>query len=429
MERMSANNYSVLIFAPFYNNPKHVGSFRVGRIIKWLRKNSFNVNVVSRGSTNAIHNMEWGTNYVIKSDLLDISDKLVMAGRKNPFVKVLAKIAKLIFAVFCIPDEELLWARKAIKNKKVVELAKGTSFFFSSSPMESAHIAPYKLSVKMKKPFVVDMRDGWLDDSLKPDYLLKLPIRNKLEQRLEKTVLFSSRLIFVTNMNWKKSLVGRYPDLENKVAVLTNAYPDINFEFAPNGKNTDTHKVTLCYAGRFGGSDKKRKFLYLFKPFNNIASGEFSDILIKIYTDLSRQDKEELNYIEEKRSSGTYSYEIFDFIPRMELMKELHKAGGLILLSASQNAVPAKLFEYMVTKKPVLAITFKGTAVWEMCLELPQFFLYDIEGDEGENKKTAEMFLDACMTGKYEYALPEKYTEDYLEKIFKDNLNNAIANS
>ena len=423
---LNSNNKYVVFIVPFFNLSNHVGNYRVLRFINWFYNNGYRVIVFSRGKKTVKQSMEWGKNYIIESKILNLLERLLDIGKRFYPIKTIYILIKTFMKIVLIPDEEKLWNIKISKKKDVIQIVKNSFLIIASSPLESVHIASYRLSKKTNIPFIVDLRDGWLDEPLNLGFISKFAIRRYLEERLEKKIYFATKQIIVTSNNWKKALIRRYDKLQNKVFVLTNAYPNINGKKLSLTNNNSNNIISLFYAGRFAGSSRKRKVSLLFKPFDEIGLNSYPSISIKIYSDLRWIDLQGINEVKNKGHISQYNLEIFDFIPRVDILAQLQEASGLLLLSVSSNAIPAKFFEYIIQKKPVLVITYRDNAVWEICSELPQFFLYDLEGEKEYNQTVTKEFLEACKTGKFDVLVPEKYSEEYLEKIFWERIENVM---
>lgn len=264
------------------------------------------------------------------------------------------------------------------------------------------------------------MRDGWMDESLKLKFLTKIKFREKLEGNLERDILENASLVFVTTESWQSRLSERYPKISNKVFTLTNAYPDFDF---PN-ENIDSNKKTidLYYTGRFTGSSIKRRINYIFEPFLNVDLSQFKKIQFQIYSDLRASDLKDINRLDDKLEKANIEVLFNNFISREKILSKMSAANGLILLSASNNAIPAKFFEYLKSGKPVLAITYKNNAVWKISENLPQFFLVDINNPEN-NKGKLLSYLNACNTNQYIKEIPEKYSSENLGKKFLEHIN------
>jgi len=419
---MSAKK-KVIIFASFFNNSKHVGTYRIKRVIKWLNNHSFDVYVVSLGSSSFKMTHEWGTNIVIHSYTINFLENLLKTGLKFYPIKVIYIIFKFLLKILFVPDEEMLWVNKVCKNEEIVKVSSDVDFLFASSPLESGHVASYKMSKKVFKPYIVDMRDGWLDESLKPDYFSKIFFRKKYETWLENKILTEAKVIFVSSENWKNLLVKRKPILEDKVKVITNAYPNNYSNLNFQKKISNNSNLKLFYIGRLTGSRKTQKAEYLLEPFEKYKFASNSNVEVNVFGNLRRIDISDLIQIKKQSIGKHYSILIKGFVPRELLLPKINESNGLLLLSVSNNAIPVKFYEYLICKRPVLTITFNDSALWNVCLALPQFFLYELNGNIDYNKNITDAFLSACKTGNVEYFVPEKYSEEFIGNIFCNALD------
>ena len=98
---------------------------------------------------------------------------------------------------------------------------------------------------------------------------------------------------------------------------------------------------------------------------------------------------------------------------------------GFLLLSTSYAAVPSKTFEYIKTQKPILAVTLRGSAVWELAKDIPQMFIYDYTSND-KDYDIIHKFLNACRTDKFNINVPNQYTEEHLSKIFMRSIEDCL---
>ena len=258
------------------------------------------------------------------------------------------------------------------------------------------------------------MRDGWLDEPLSK-VINKVPFRRFIETKLESKILKRADFIFVTSSKWKSLLNSRLDFTMGKTFVLTNGYPQ-NLDFiVPNKDKRD--KILLFHTGKFTGSSNTRKINILLDIIlKDISEYETRGSMIL----LGNLEPEELDLITKYKKNfndNGWDIQFSNSISQSEMYEKLLSSDGLLLLSTSQAAIPSKLFEYILTKKPILAITPKNSATWEICEKLPQVFLSDYR-NKSENDKSIIEFLEVCKTGNVASVVPEEYTDRYLSKMF-----------
>jgi len=146
---------------------------------------------------------------------------------------------------------------------------------------------------------------------------------------------------------------------------------------------------------------------------------EFNIVLLG---DLMREDYNELKYWREQFSATHSEVVTKERVTRMEMYAELAKANGLLLLAATKAFIPSKTFEYIKSTKPILAVTLKSSSIWELGQNVPQMFLYDYTAREKDYSPIIN-FLEVCMSGEYEYNLPEEFSEEYLATIFLNSIH------
>src|SRR5690606_18085287 len=115
---------------------------------------------------------------------------------------------------------------------------------------DSVHVGAWMLSTKTGVPHIMDMRDGWLDEPLKP-LLHASALHRWREGRLESRIAHHAKAIQVTSCVWKELFDARYPQLAHKVHILTNGYPAQMPPASPKPPKGAEDEQVLIHAGRF----------------------------------------------------------------------------------------------------------------------------------------------------------------------------------
>ena len=317
------------------------------------------------------------------------------------------------------PDPTIVWASRAAKNLLVMKHGDGARWVISSGPPESGHVCAARLAKRIGAGLIVDMRDGWLDEPLKP-LLERSRIRRWREGRLESAILRQAERIFVTSDVWKELLENRLPFTREKTVVLFNGYPSFELPPAPAEK-VSNERISLLHAGRFMHSSLERNPRYLLEPLlKGLGQVERKGEVV-LLGQLSREDMTEVRSWRERYAEYGWSIEITEPVSREAMMRKLMEADGLLLLSTSNAAVPSKLFEYLVTGKPILAFAPRESAVWRIGESIQHVSVVDYR--EGEDVGGAQKaFLDSCLNGVISASLPDMFHESTLSELFISNL-------
>jgi hypothetical protein len=298
-----------------------------------------------------------------------------------------------------IPDPSIVWARRAMAHPVVRHAVRTSSLLMASSPPEAAFIACAKLSRRYGIPFWMDMRDGWLDEPLKP-LLRTSAIQRWRERRLEAFCLNTAAVVTVTSDQWAEMLKKRYPQFSDKLHVVTNAAPESVGRTLPP---SDT--ITLCYAGRLTSSRPERDVTDLSLALQLLNRHRFT-VIGSLTTD-------------EQAEASKRGWTVRHEQPRETLLMTLAAESGLVLLSASKGSIPAKFFDYLATGRPILGIAPRESAAWVALSKAPQAFAVDLE----EPMSPAfSAFIQA--TAQTEPApIPHEFTEQAVRERFMEVLS------
>ena len=411
---VNAPKKKAIIFAPFWRQTGHVGNNRVDRFVRWLVDDGYYIIMIRAGSADAIHDKSWGQEITVRDPLglyRDAESGEPAAANPRKPNKWRRALAYWLFN----PDPTVVWARSAASHPTVVAAMAGAQFILSSSPPESAHVGAWMLSRKTSVPHIVDMRDGWLDEPLKP-LLRSSALRRWQEGRLERKILRDAKGIQVTSEVWKNLLCRRYRGFSSKVQVLTNGYPEnAKALSAAESARLDTDKTVLVHAGRFTGSDLTRTPNLLLEPLlTNLANGSKTGI-IRLIGALTRDELAKIAPFEPRFKAIGWQIETPGAVPRAELLKLLPKTDGLLLLSASYAALPSKIFEYIPTGLPIFVVTEKGSATWKICESLQQATLVDV----ATNTAGSMVNENNSFYEKAGYSVPDHFSEHELSLKFK----------
>lgn len=359
-----------ILFIPFFRMAGHVGNNRVHRFRRWLAEDGYDLVVVCAGVKEAMHTHDWGQEIVVP-DRLGLHPEAAPGQARAVSPRKPNKLRRALAYWLFNPDPAVVWAKAAARHPKVIAAMQGAQFILSSSPPDSAHVGAWMLSQKTGVPHIMDMRDGWLDEPLKP-LLHTSALRRWQEGRLESRIAHHAKAIQVTSDVWKTLFDARYPQLTHKVHVLTNGYPVQMPPVASRPeKGTEDEKV-LIHAGRFTGSHLSRTPDLLMEPLlKNLALSPGNGV-IRCYGDLSSDEVARIQAYQPRLQGMGWRVEFPGAVPRAQMLEALQQADGLLLLSASHAALPSKMFEYLATGLPIGFVADLGSATETALREVPQ---------------------------------------------------------
>jgi hypothetical protein len=426
LELRIKNKIKIIFIAPFWNRNDHVGRYRVERSVRWLVSENYHVTIIWSGGEDKFVKREKWNELEIRDPLRRFTKAVIVkSATQREIIKNNNNFREFVKKIVFYFDDNLIWSFLLTKKNAVKNVCKDATIIISSSPPESIHLSSYLLAKKFNLKLVIDLRDGWIDEPIRP-YGKRWSFKWIIEKRWESKILKQAAQIFVTSNIWAKLLEKRIPIVTDKISILTNAYPlDIKTPECKQNPGTSL-KISLLHAGRFTGTRSTNKMSLLIQPLYEIlkVKGDIDSEII-LLGNLKLDDLDELKYWKSQFSNTSSKIIIKDRIKRNEMFTELIKADGLLLLASTKAFFPSKAFEYIKSTKPILAITLKGSTIWEVGNDLPQMFLFDYTA-KVLDYSPIEKFFYACRTGNYDFKIPEKFSEEYLSKIFLDKINQML---
>jgi len=399
-------NFKAVILAPFWLNPQHAGAVRTRRFADWLRKAGVDLVLVGAGPEDRVRATAWGTEILLR-DPTGRSRELprergVAPGRPSV-------LSRFVHYFFLYPDPSVLWALRAARSRSVLSHAASARWVLASSPPESVHIGGLLLARRLRASLLVDMRDGWLDDPLKP-WLRTRGLRRWVETALERVVVSRADRVVVTSDVWQEMLTARVAAARGKTRVITNCSPELGQAPADTRAEASTsgaEELMLLYAGRLSASRKTQSANLLLQPFLSAARQSHMKLTFVFTGELTASDRATIRRYEQPFSARGWTIRCDPPVPREQVVKRMQQAAGLLLLSASRAAIPRKFFEYLMSGRPVLAATYADSALWRLSAGIPQVHRIATGGIPPD--QAVDAFLKACSDRTTHFAVPDAF--------------------
>lgn len=421
----------ILFICPHWHQTGNVGVLRAKRFVRWLHAGDYSVTILAAGDATREEAADFGSILTVK-DPLGLYTEPKRCGHPDtltdsaPSTRAPNAWRRALAYMIFTPDLQVAWAYRCLFTTEVRKAAEDADMMISSSPPDSAHVLADWLAKRSGTPFIMDMRDGWLDEPMKP-LLISSGMQRWREKRLESRCLQNASLVFVTSTKWKSMLTRRYPKLGGNIRVLTNAYPRdseaITVKKASIPRSADP--MRWVHAGRIQSSRPERNADSLLQPIFDYLGGTQCRPLHVVLTGTLEQDEESTlqNWKHRFKQRGA---EVIrePQIPHEEMSTYLRNADVLLLLSASHASIPAKFFDYLASGRPMICIAAEQSIVNELASTLPQCVVLDLHNPDILRLRT---FLEQCMGDGVEVLIPSAFSEDELGKDFLHHLKSVIA--
>lgn len=291
-----------------------------------------------------------------KKETKTISKGIIAGKERQSFIQQLLLYVR---GNFFIPDARKFWVNPSVKYLKKYLSEHRIDTIITTGPPHSVHLIGKELQQQLGVRWLADFRDPWTTigyhDKLK---LTKRSIQK--HKSLEKEVLSMADHIIVTSFITKKE----FQDITSKpISVITNGYDKESIpETVLDAKFTVSHIGSLL-----SGRDPKYlwKALYELTQENTEFLSTFQIQLVGAVSD------DVLSSIKEAGLSDFLKLK--GYVPHIEAIKIQRSSQVLLLIEIDSKEtrciIPGKLFEYMVSRRPILAIGPKGADVSTLITE------------------------------------------------------------
>jgi glycosyltransferase involved in cell wall biosynthesis len=342
-----------------------------------------------------------------KSKTKKISSGIIPNQRKQSFFeRTLLWIRGNLF----IPDARFLWVKPSVKYLKKYIQENNIDTIVTSGPPHSLHLIGLQLKKDLNVKWFADFRDPWTTIG----YHKALKLSSSAEKKhkaLEKEVLNSADTIIVTS----KTTKTEFQALTSKpIEVITNGYDVEKIE-----KQTLDEKFTLAHIGSFLSERNPR---ILWKVLNELIkeNKDFkNDFCLKL---IGATSQEVLDAISEFKLNDYVRN--LGYVSHQEAIMHQRKSQVLLLIEIdsadTKSIIPGKLFEYMVSERPILALGPENSDFAEIitATNTGVFFTYD------EKERLKELLLNYYQQYKTQSL---KVNAVGLQQFSRKNLTQQLA--
>ncbi len=261
----------------------------------------------------------------------------------------LEKSAIWMRANLLVPDPRIFWVKPSVKF--LTDLVKSGQFqaIITTGPPHSLHLIGLELKRKTGIFWLADFRDPWSQWEFL-DILPMSSIVRKKHENLEQEVLKTADVVTTISPTFQRDLniiAGR------EIKLLTNGYDpsDIPQDFKPREKKPGS--LHLAYSGII---DSIRNPIPLLEAMKSEFSKKEEDVKLTFVGNVSESVREFVQ--SDSWLSGRIHFA--GYVSHQNVFGFYEEADALVLiLTDTKNAqgnIPGKLFEYLATGIPVLAL-------------------------------------------------------------------------
>ncbi len=284
-----------------------------------------------------------------KKDTETISSGIIS---KEENQSALQKTMLFIRGNFFIPDARKFWIKPSVKFLEKELKNDDYHAIITTGPPHSLHLIGLKLKKDLDLKWIADFRDPWTQIGYHEKLKLTETARKKHES-LESEVLNTADHIITTSFTTRDEFTSK---TQKPISVITNGY-DIDV----NEKPINSSGFKIAHVG-------------------SLLSGRNPIVLWKVIAELVTEDEEFKNHfslilagkISEEVEESIIEYGLQSFLKKEGYVNhsqavQIQRDSSLLLLieidsEETRGIIPGKLFEYLSSRKPILAI---GPEKWD----------------------------------------------------------------
>jgi glycosyltransferase involved in cell wall biosynthesis len=252
------------------------------------------------------------------------------------------------------PDPEIVWFPFALRKATRIIRKHGIQVMIVTAPPFSLFVLGNAL--KRRFPgvrYISDFRDDWLRFFLGTfDFHSSAAIRKQAARIERETVSLSDAVLHVTAMLSRETR-ERYPEQpSSKFHLIPNGYDPEVFAGFRSRPHTSPN-VIITYVGTVYKTTSPGMY---FDALDGLPEEMRSQIETRF---VGRITDEERALLEKRHSQVKF----LGFVPQAQAIRYMEETDFLLVTMLDPTAATGKLYEYLATGKPILAIAPKGGEV------------------------------------------------------------------
>lgn len=340
-----------------------------------------------------------------------IKKKKVATANVSSNPSFIQKSLQYIRGNYFIPDARKFWVKPSVKYLTSYLKSNPVDVVITTGPPHSIHLIGMRLKQKLGVKWLADFRDPMSNLFYNKDLLLTTKSKIKLNQ-LEKEILSKADVVVTVSNHLQKE----FQKYRTKVEVITNGYDN---EVLIEQTYSLDKKFTLSHIGLLPTQSNP---IVLWQVLKEILSEneEFAqDLQLNFIGNSSKQIIDSLKDFDLLNHAS-----IIDYVAHSEAIQLQKKSQVLLLLipqvKGSEGIITGKVFEYITSNRPILALVPKGSDLIEII--------------EGTNTGSVLEFNDKIKLKTTILELYKKYKEGDLsvdainiEQYHRKNLTKKLA--
>ena len=325
------------------------------------------------------------------------------------------KISRFVRGNFLLPDPRKGWNKYAYRKAIELIVSHQIDTVITTGPPHSTHLIGLKLQRKTGIRWIADLRDPWTDIYYYKQFY-HTALARRMDRRMERQGLEKADyLITVSNDLLRLFSQKTTADLCRKTSILPNGFDEDDFAGRTYGQE---EKFTITYTGTISETYDISGFMEALKRIEKPVLRKLKIRFVgKVPSAISNRIKDEFPEMEMELTGYVDHLQSIDYLLRSSLLL-------LVIPKVENNAgiLTGKFFEYMASRKPVLAIGPVNGDLAEIIQQTGCGQIFDYSDAKGISN-----FIDGIFNS--ELKTEPKNIADYSRKGLTEKLSRIIISA
>ncbi|HLP61299.1 MAG TPA: glycosyltransferase [Candidatus Deferrimicrobium sp.] len=347
----------ILIIAYYYPPINSGGTIRPVKMAKYLPDFGWEVTVLT-------HTYDWTepawTDRIIR--IKDISQNKNRKGIRGLIWLGLRLYTEVLNRMGSYHSIYTWWKKRVIKNSRgIIERVKPDVIIASYPPVETLEIGIH-LSQTYHLPLICDFRDGILFEPIERPRMERYScIKKKYEEIEREAVNTAAAVITIAD-----PITNYFRDhYRVKAETIASGFDPADFQDVPVPASFDPAQFHIVFTGRFGLADGSNRVEFFFEALRLMAARDENlrdKLRVHLVGDFMRSDLEPIKDLMDIVVVINHG-----LVSREESLGYQKMADLLLIITLPDRtcSVSTKIYEYLYSGKPILALTY-GTVLADM---------------------------------------------------------------
>jgi len=271
----------------------------------------------------------------------------------------LRKVVRTAALSLVFPDREMFWVPSAIQAGRRVLRETPHDVVFASHGPQSNLVVGRSLAKQFGLPFVAEFRDLW---ATLPIPFFITPVHKLAARRLERSIVRAAARVIAVAPRMAEQLAASHEIPVERTVSITNGFDPADLALVRDDRAGNQRPFRLVYTGSVNLYHDIQPFWRAVRSLADAGTITPETFRIEFVGNLAMDDV---------RKHGVEKFvETSPFVPHDQVFDAFARADALLVMETAgyyaKYSYAAKLFDYLVTGKPVVALVEEGGNSWTL---------------------------------------------------------------